>query len=298
VSQSIRARLDCELVRRNLAASRAEAGYLVASGLVRVSGAPALKASRLVRREDRLDVIGPPPRYVSRGGEKLAGALAEWGIDPIGITAIDIGASTGGFTDCLLQHGAVRVVALDVGRNQLDPRIATDARVKVVDRCNVRLLANEASGPLGGERFSFVVADLSFISLAAVIPAVMRTLVAPRATLLLLVKPQFEAGRKEVSRGKGVIRDPLQWKGAIQRVISALVAEGAGIMGVMPSPLRGAAGNVEFFVHAVSGGGGARSDEIDSMTAMALSRAVIRQPPVLAVPDDPACDSARRSRDR
>jgi 23S rRNA (cytidine1920-2'-O)/16S rRNA (cytidine1409-2'-O)-methyltransferase len=190
-------------------------------------------------------VAGDPPRFVSRGGEKLDAALDRFAIDPLGVRALDAGASTGGFTDCLLQRGAARVVALDVGHGQLHERLRADPRVEVHERRNVRDLA---PGDLG-EPFPLVVADLSFISLRAVLPHLLDQ-AAPGADLVLLVKPQFEAGRDEASRGRGVIRDPEVWRRVLEEVVVALGGYGAAIMGAMPSPITGADGNVEFLVHA------------------------------------------------
>jgi len=210
-----------------------------------VGGAPAEKASRLVAPEEPLRVAGEGPRYVSRGGEKLGAALDHFGIDPAGRTALDAGASTGGFTDCLLQRGAVRVVAVDVGRGQLHQRLRDDPRVTVLERTNVRHLS---PGDLGGERFPVVTADLSFISLRTVAPNLV-ALGAPGGDLVVLVKPQFEAGRADVSRGRGVIRDTAIWDRAVADVGAAFAAEGSDMMDTMRSPLTGADGNVEFLMH-------------------------------------------------
>jgi 23S rRNA (cytidine1920-2'-O)/16S rRNA (cytidine1409-2'-O)-methyltransferase len=197
-------------------------------------------------------VLGPPSPYVSRGGLKLAAALERFEVSVSGLSALDAGASTGGFTDCLLQRGAVRVYAVDVGHGQLDPSLRGDARVCVLERTNVRELhasrlqaADAAFTPC-----LIVVADLSFISLRTVAPALCGDVAAPGADLVLLVKPQFEVGRAAASRGKGVVRDPALWTSAVEGVASALVSAGTGIMGVMPSPLTGASGNVEFLLHA------------------------------------------------
>jgi 23S rRNA (cytidine1920-2'-O)/16S rRNA (cytidine1409-2'-O)-methyltransferase len=190
-------------------------------------------------------VAGDPPRFVSRGGEKLDAALDRFAVDPVGVRALDAGASTGGFTDCLLQRGAARVVALDVGHGQLHERLRADPRVEVHERRNVRDLAPRDLG----EPFPLVVADLSFISLRAVLPHLLDQ-AAPGADLVLLVKPQFEAGRDEASRGRGVIRDPEVWRRVLEEVVVALGGYGAAIMGAMPSPITGADGNVEFLVHA------------------------------------------------
>jgi 23S rRNA (cytidine1920-2'-O)/16S rRNA (cytidine1409-2'-O)-methyltransferase len=210
-----------------------------------VGGAPALKSSRLVAPHEPVELAGDPPPYVSRGGEKLAGALDRFGIDPAGRRALDAGASTGGFTDCLLQRGAARVVAVDVGHGQLHERLRADPRVDAHERVNVRDLA---AGDLG-EPFGLVVADLSFISLGTVAGNLV-DLAGPAADLVLLVKPQFEAGRREASRGRGVIREPGVWHQALAGVCDALARHRAAIMEVMVSPITGAEGNVEFLLHA------------------------------------------------
>jgi 23S rRNA (cytidine1920-2'-O)/16S rRNA (cytidine1409-2'-O)-methyltransferase len=186
---------------------------------------------------------------VSRGGEKLAAALDRFPVTVAGRSALDAGASTGGFTDCALQHGALSVVALDVGHGQLHPRLRDDPRVQVMERVNVRHLS---AADIGGAADA-VVADLSFISLTTVARALLDC-ARPGAPMVLLVKPQFEAGRSEVSRGKGVIRDPDVWAEVQQRVGGALDGLGAAIMGWMTSPIQGAEGNVEFLLHAVAGG--------------------------------------------
>lgn len=240
-----RRRLDAEMVRRGLAPSRTAARELVEEGRVLVGGAPAPKAARLVDAGEPVVVRGDPPRFVGRGGEKLAAALDGFGIDPAGACVLDAGASTGGFTDCLLQRGASTVVALDVGRGQLHERLRADPRVVVVERTNLRVADLSRWTP-----FDAVVADLSFISLTVVMEALVGAC-APGGWAVLLVKPQFEVGRAEASRGRGVITDPDLWVGSIQRVSDAATAAGACIMGLMGSPLRGADGNVEFLLHLV-----------------------------------------------
>ena len=235
--------------------SRQAAQEALDLGRVLVGGAPALKASRMVAADEPIVVEGPPPRFVSRGGEKLDAALATFEIDVAQTCALDAGASTGGFTDCLLQRGAARVVALDVGHGQLHAKLRADPRVEVVDRTNVRHIDLST---VGGRPFDTVVADLSFISLATVAPKIARELPREEANLVFLVKPQFEAGRAEVSRGKGVVRDAAVWRSALAKVRSALDAQEAAMMGVMVSPLRGADGNVEFLLHARAHAGTSR----------------------------------------
>ncbi len=217
-----------------------------------MAGAPADKPSRLVGPDEPLQLVGPPPRFVGRGGEKLDAALARFGIDVRGRTALDAGASTGGFTDCLLQAGAERVVAVDVGRGQLHERLRADHRVEVRERTDIRAV------PSSGERYSVIVADLSFISVRSVAASLV-ALAEPGADIVVLVKPQFEAGRAEVSRGKGVIRDPEVWRRTLEGAITAIEAAGATNIGVMVSPLRGADGNVEFLAWFQAGSPAARS---------------------------------------
>jgi 23S rRNA (cytidine1920-2'-O)/16S rRNA (cytidine1409-2'-O)-methyltransferase len=235
-------------VRRGLARSRQQAHDDIAAGRVTVAGAPAAKPSRLVAPDEALVVHGPPPRFVSRGGEKLDAALDRFGVDVASRRALDAGASTGGFTDCVLQRGAAAVVAVDVGYGQLHERLRADERVEERERTNIRDLTPGDLGPA----FDLVVGDLSFISLRTVLPALL-ALSAPTADLVLLVKPQFEAGRQEAARGRGVITEPSIWRRVLDEVAGALDAGGAAIMGAMVSPLTGADGNVEFLVHARTG---------------------------------------------
>jgi 23S rRNA (cytidine1920-2'-O)/16S rRNA (cytidine1409-2'-O)-methyltransferase len=232
-------------VRRGLAPSRQRALELIDAGRVTVAGAPATKAARSVAPDEAVVVLGPPPRFVGRGGEKLDHALTGFAVDVAGLRAYDLGASTGGFTDCLLQRGAASVVALDVGYGQLHERLRADDRVEVHERTNLR---DVLPGHLGAPA-DVVVADLSFISLRTVLPALLPLAVAG-APLVLLVKPQFEAGREEAARGRGVISDPAIWRRVLEEVTSALAGGGAAIMGLMASPITGADGNVEFLLHA------------------------------------------------
>jgi 23S rRNA (cytidine1920-2'-O)/16S rRNA (cytidine1409-2'-O)-methyltransferase len=235
-------------VRRGLVSSRDRAQAEIVAGRVMVRGVPATKAARMVDADDPVALQGPRPRFVSRGGDKLDAALDRFGIDVAGRRALDAGASTGGFTDCLLQRGAAHVVAVDVGRGQLDLGLRNDERVTVRERTNIRhVTAADAGGP-----FDLIVADLAFISLRTVAPALLG-LAAAGADLVLLVKPQFEAGRVAASRERGVIRDPEVWHGALQGVVAAFAEGGAAIMALMVSPLLGAEGNVEFLAHLVAG---------------------------------------------
>jgi 23S rRNA (cytidine1920-2'-O)/16S rRNA (cytidine1409-2'-O)-methyltransferase len=263
----VRRRLDHELVRRGLAESGAQARSLVEAGAVLVSGAPADKPGRLVGEGEPVVVVSPPP-FVSRGGEKLDAALDAFAVAVDGRRALDAGASTGGFTDCLLQRGARTVVAVDVGHGQLHPRLRHDPRVSVVERTNVRSLR----APSVGGPFDVVSADLSFISVAAVAPVLAGELSRPGADVVVLVKPQFEAGREAVRRGRGVVRDPAVRRAALESAASALARAGATIMGAMASPILGPAGNAEFFLHArAHGSGGPGPSELAAMLDAALS---------------------------
>ena len=221
-----------------------------------VGGAPATKASRLVAPGEPIRVVAEAPRFVSRGGEKLQAALEHFGVDPTGKTALDAGASTGGFTDCLLRNGAASVVAVDVGRGQLHQRLREDPRVGCVERTDIR---SEALGDLRGS-FALVVADLSFIGLRSVASSLVG-FTSPGADMVILVKPQFEAGRVDASRAKGVIRDPAVWRSTLDTAIGHMEDAGATMIDVMVSPLRGSSGNVEFLTHFKVTAGGAPTDE-------------------------------------
>lgn len=255
MSAARRQRLDVDLVRRGMAGSREQAQSAIESGKVLVSGSVALRASRLVAPGEPVQLLGPPRRFVGRGGEKLDAALDGFGVDVRGAVALDAGASTGGFTDCLLRRGAALVAAVDVGHGQLDQRLREDPRVVVLEHTNIRhLLPETLAAAVGSGRLpvGVVTADLSFISLTAAVPVLAGPLVVGGGDLVLLVKPQFEVGRAEASRGKGVVRDPARWLEALRAVASALEAAGAAIIGAMRSPITGASGNVEFFVHAAA----------------------------------------------
>jgi len=242
-----RERLDVLLVERGLVETRSKAVALIRAGSVLVSERPCDKPA------ERVPVDAPirlreTLRYVSRGGYKLEAALDAFGVDPAGRVAADLGASTGGFTDCLLQRGAARIYAIDVGYGQLAWSLRQDPRVVVLERTNVRHL--EALP----EPISLIVGDLSFISLTLVLPAILR-LGAPGAEAVLLVKPQFEAGREGVGRG-GVVRDAAVRQDAISGVVQALSEAGLSVLGGIDSPLPGAKqGNVEHLVHARLPGG-------------------------------------------
>jgi 23S rRNA (cytidine1920-2'-O)/16S rRNA (cytidine1409-2'-O)-methyltransferase len=243
----VRSRLDNELVRRGLAASRTEAAEAIRRGSVTVAGRPAFKASALVAPAQPIEVDGSARPFVSRGGEKLAGALDRLGVVPSGRDCLDAGASTGGFTDVLLKRGASRVIAVDVGYGQLAWDLRTDPRVVVLERTNVRSLRPEEL-PF---RPDLVVADLSFISLRAALPALAAVATAD-AEFVVLVKPQFEAGHEDVGKG-GVVRDPAVWRRVLEAVAERCDELGLGPAGAGVSPLLGPAGNVEFFLLARAG---------------------------------------------
>jgi 23S rRNA (cytidine1920-2'-O)/16S rRNA (cytidine1409-2'-O)-methyltransferase len=262
-------------VRRGLVSSRDRAQAEIAAGRVTVHGVPATKAARLVALADPVALAGPGPRFVGRGGDKLDAALDRFGVDPAGRTALDAGASTGGFTDCLLQRGAAHVVAVDVGRGQLDLRLREDPRVTVRERTNIRHLALADLGP-DARPFDLLVADLAFISLRTVAPALL-ALAAPGADLVLLVKPQFEAGQVEVSREKGVIRDPGVWAESLRKVLATYADLDAPPRGLMVSPLRGAEGNVEFLAHLSPGATPTTPTGIDDLVSAVVDEAVARR---------------------
>jgi 23S rRNA (cytidine1920-2'-O)/16S rRNA (cytidine1409-2'-O)-methyltransferase len=240
-----------------------------------VRGVPATKAARLVADDDPVALQGPGPRFVSRGGDKLDAALDRFGIEVAGRVALDAGSSTGGFTDCLLQRGAAHVVAVDVGRGQLHLRLRNDSRVTVRERTNVRHLDLVDLGA-DAEPFDLLVADLAFISLRTVAPALL-ALAAPGADLVLLVKPQFEAGRTEAGRERGVIRDPEVWAEALNGVLAVFAERRAAIMGLMVSPLLGAEGNVEFLAHVIAGAAASLRNDVAAMVNEVVDQAVARR---------------------
>jgi 23S rRNA (cytidine1920-2'-O)/16S rRNA (cytidine1409-2'-O)-methyltransferase len=233
----VKKRLDVLLVERGLAESRAQAQALVLAGLVPGHAKPGAQVDEAAE----LSVERPPP-YVSRGGEKLAHALDALGVSVEGANALDVGASTGGFTDVLLQRGAARVIAVDVGYGQLHPRLRDDPRVTVLERTNVRNLRSIPYAP------DLVTADVSFISVRKALPAAL-SLAAPGWRALVLVKPQFEAGRADVRRG--VVRDPAVQRRVLLEVAEAAVAWGCEPAGVVDSGLPGPKGNREFFLYLV-----------------------------------------------
>jgi 23S rRNA (cytidine1920-2'-O)/16S rRNA (cytidine1409-2'-O)-methyltransferase len=259
-----RVRLDSLLAERGLFESRSRAAAAVLAGEVRLQGRKASKAGQLVDPEIAIEVDAPPP-YVSRGGVKLANALDALVVPVAGRECLDVGASTGGFTDCLLQRGAAHVVALDVAYGELDYRLRTDERVTVVERVNARALE---CGALP-YRPSLIVADVSFISLAKVLPAVLAC-AAPQFDCLAMVKPQFEVGKGAVGKG-GVVRDPELRRAAVASVAACGESLGAAVMGFAPSGLPGPAGNLETFAWlAERGRAGAVGDVAATLEAIDL----------------------------
>lgn len=281
-------------MRRGLLPTREQARQAINAGVVTVNGAPADKPARLVQPGDALLVV-KPPKYVGRGGDKLEGALTAFGIDVDGAVCLDIGSSTGGFTDCLLQRGAASVLAVDVGRAQLHERLVADTRVIVREQTDIRDVhpsdfarenaaperenagsERENAAPTGadGQSADVIVCDVSFIGLAMVLPKMLELLAAD-GLAVVLVKPQFEAGRQEASRGKGVIRDPEIWHRVLLEVVETATQMGARVSSGVVSPLKGGSGNVEFFLaitHAEAetpdGLGGVRVDQRDPTTAV------------------------------
>jgi 23S rRNA (cytidine1920-2'-O)/16S rRNA (cytidine1409-2'-O)-methyltransferase len=244
----VRRRLDVELVRRGLVPSRTRAVEAIDAGRVLVGGAPASTPARQVDGGEAIAVLAQEgPAYVSRGGHKLAAGLDAFAIDVRGRLAVDVGASTGGFTDCLLQRGAARVYAIDVGRSQIAWSLRQDARVIVMERVNVREVEPGALEP----RPDLCVVDVSFISLGSVAPHLL-ALTTDEADFVLLVKPQYEAGPARVGR-RGIVRDRAVHAEVLREVVAGLDAAGLGVSAVVPSPLRGADGNVEFLAHARRG---------------------------------------------
>jgi 23S rRNA (cytidine1920-2'-O)/16S rRNA (cytidine1409-2'-O)-methyltransferase len=257
-------RLDVWMVEHGLAESREKAQALVMAGRVRVDGAPASKPGDAVANGAAVELI-PGPQHVGRGAIKLAGALDALQIDPTGRVAVDVGASTGGFTEMLLERGAVRVYAVDVGRGQLHERLRTDPRVVVIDGVNARSLSGrEVPEPCG-----LATMDVSFISVLKILPA-LRGVLAPAADAIILVKPQFEVGRFRVGRG-GIVSDPALHRQALRDVAWAAQHEmGYGLTAACASPITGAEGNREFFLHLARDGAPLAGARFESMLEEAV----------------------------
>jgi len=238
-----RARLDVLIVERGLAPSREKAQAMILAGEVRVNGMAAAKAGQAVAQDASIEIHSRIQKYVSRGGFKLEGALKDFGVEVRGKICLDLGASNGGFTDCLLQNGAARVYAVDVNVDQLDWKLRQDTRVLRIKQNARELEVEDLPEPVG-----LVVADVSFISVTKILPAVV-LLAEMGADLLILIKPQFELRREDIGPG-GIVSDPELHQRAIESVRAAAVALGLSDLGVMPSQLAGAEGNQEFFLHA------------------------------------------------
>lgn len=236
----MRGRLDQLVVERGLAPSRTRAQSLIMAGALRVEGLPIPKPGSLVKSDVAIEPVLPDHPYVSRGGVKLAHALDAFGIDPRGLVCLDIGSSTGGFTDCLLQRGAVRVYAVDVGKQIIDPRLRAHPRVVLLEDTNARYLSAIP------ERADLFTMDVSFISATLILPAVKNLLVV-NARGVVLVKPQFELPARD--NRKGVVRNPAKQAVAVDRVKDAAVDLGFRILGEVESPIKGPKGNREFFIH-------------------------------------------------
>jgi 23S rRNA (cytidine1920-2'-O)/16S rRNA (cytidine1409-2'-O)-methyltransferase len=260
-----RTRLDVWLVDHGLVESREKAQALVMSGRVQVDGAAATKPGTAVADEANVSLL-PGPDHVGRGALKLAGALEAFGVEPAGRVAVDVGASTGGFTEILLARGVTKVYAVDVGRGQLHERLRTDPRVVVIDGVNARSLsAREVPEPCG-----IATLDVSFISVLKILPA-LRALLAPAADVLVLVKPQFEVGRFRVGRG-GVVSDPALHQQAVRDVAWAAQREqGYALVAVCPSPITGAEGNREFFLHLRREGAALADAALEAMVQKAVT---------------------------
>lgn len=256
-------RLDLALVERGLAPTRSRAQGLIMAGDVLVDGRPAQKAGELVEESTAISIV-EGPRFVSRGGEKLDHALERFEIDLTGAVCADIGASTGGFTDAMLQHGAARVYAIDVGYGQIALRLRNDPRVVVMDRTNARYLESLP------EPVDFTSIDASFISLAKLFPAVLR-ISKPESSVVALIKPQFEAGKGEIGK-KGVVRDSATHQRVLADVIQEAGAQGLALRGLTASPLKGPAGNIEFLGY-FAGGGDAESIDVAAAIRAALEEA-------------------------
>jgi len=257
-------RLDVWLAEQGRAESREKAQALVMAGRVRVNGQPATKPGSRVREGASVEV-DEGPGHVGRGALKLRGALDAFGIDPSGAVAVDVGASTGGFTETLLERGAARVYAVDVGRGQLHERLRQDPRVVVRDRTNARALSPETVP----EPCALAVMDVSFISVRKILEALL-TVLGSRASAVVLVKPQFEVGRAQVGKG-GIVRDPALHLSALGDVAAFAESRGYAVRNACPSPVTGATGNREFFLHLVPGGARLAPDALESLLGKAVS---------------------------
>ena len=247
----MKSRLDKLLVERGLVPSRERAQALILAGKVLVNEQKIVKSGASVDPDSQLRLLGEDLKYVSRGGLKLEKALEHWHIDVAGLTCLDVGASTGGFTDCLLQHGAAHVIAIDTGYGQLDFRLRQDSRVRLIEKTNARYLTCDALG----QTVDFICMDVSFISAALVLPAVLESAFPVEESerggrrIVVLVKPQFEAGRAEVGKG-GIVRDESAQLAALERVRQCVIHLGVKHTDAIDSPILGAEGNREFLLYA------------------------------------------------
>ena len=247
----MRVRIDKLLVERGLVPSRERAQALVLSGRVLVNEQKVEKAGAGVDPGAAIRLLGDDLRYVGRGGLKLEAALRDWKIDLTGRTCMDVGASTGGFTDCMLQHGAAGVVAVDTGYGQIHARLRSDPRVRLLEKTNARYLTQQDLARAGAAApISFIAVDVSFISVTLVLPAVLESTVAAasRRELVILIKPQFEAGRERVGKG-GIVKDEAAQQGAVERVRRKVEELGGKNIELMESPILGMEGNREFLLH-------------------------------------------------
>lgn len=238
-------RLDALLVQKGISESRARARSLIMAGKILVNGIPMEKPGVQVSVADAVVLRGADMPYVSRGGIKLEAALTRFHIDPTGFACLDVGASTGGFTDCLLQHGARAVFAVDVGYGQLAWKLRKDPRVVVIERSNIRNLSEKAVS----EPIALATIDVSFISLKIVVPCIAKFL-KPNAIILALIKPQFEVGKGNVGKG-GVVRDPGLHEAVLEELSTFFSGQGLAVQAIIPSPITGPKGNKEFFVHMI-----------------------------------------------
>lgn len=260
VSPEQKQRLDLAVVERGLADTRSRARALILAGDILVNGSPAHHAGTTIRAKDEL-TLKSRPRFVSRGGDKLDHALNSFGIDVTNLVCADLGASTGGFTDVLLQRGAAKVYAIDVGYGQLDEKIRGDERVVVMERLNARYV-DALPDPI-----DVIVIDVSFISLRLILPVAAR-LLRPEGICVPLIKPQFEAGRREVGKG-GVVREPAIHRQVLSDVFTYAERDGFRIKGLVRSPILGPSGNVEFLAHL------SRSDDVDGVPTLTLIDEVV-----------------------
>lgn len=261
-------RVDVTLVELGLVETRNLAQRLVMAGKVRINGQVAMKASQNVP-DGAAVTLDSGPQFVSRGGHKLAAAMDAFPINVQGLVCADVGASTGGFTDCLLQHGAAKVYAVDVGHGILAWSLRNDERVVVMEKTNARYVEKLA------EPVSLVVMDASFISLKILLPVVKNWFLPAMGQVVALIKPQFEAGRKEVSKGKGVIRDPEIHRRVVREILDFTQAEGYGVKGLVRSPVLGPKGNVEFLVWLGLGTQPVDADQLEALCDAAIPDSVV-----------------------